>query len=137
MTSTESVEPLGLAPPPEVAGSRPTPRVVVVGPCASGKTTLVEHLRARGFDAAVCGQEHSEIATLWRHTAPDLVIALHVDLETIRERRGADWPRALYDTQLRRLADALDHAAAVLDAAALDAGEVAQRAEAVLRRHSR
>ncbi|HEX5500302.1 MAG TPA: hypothetical protein VFX03_13780, partial [Thermomicrobiales bacterium] len=73
------------------ASSSRRPRIVVVGPCASGKSTLARGLRERGFDAEVCGQEHSDIASLWRHTAPDVVIALSVDLATIRDRRGDDW----------------------------------------------
>jgi GTPase SAR1 family protein len=95
-------------------------RVVVVGPCASGKTTLVERLRSHGFDAYVCAQEHSEIGLLWRHLAPDAVIALDVDLATIRHRRGADWPETIYREQVRRLAPARAAADVVIDTAAHD-----------------
>ena len=90
-------------------------RIVVVGPCASGKTTLVAALRRLGFDATVCGQEHSEIPTLWRHTDPDVVIALAVDLQTVRRRRGHDWPAPIYAAQQRRLSGALARADLVLD----------------------
>jgi len=96
-------------PPPEPGPPlRPDrPRVVVVGPCASGKSTLVAGLRRLGFAASACGQEHSEIATLWRHTDPDIVVALAVDLATIRARRGVtEWPEWLYDAQRRRLRQA-------------------------------
>lgn len=96
-------------------------RVVVVGPCASGKSTLVRHLRALGYDASAAGQEHSEIPTLWRHTAPDVLIALQVDLATVRRRRGADWPERLHETQKQRLAAAFAAADLVLDSTALDA----------------
>ncbi|HEX5503007.1 MAG TPA: hypothetical protein VFW96_10315, partial [Thermomicrobiales bacterium] len=53
------------------ADARAGPRVVVVGPCAAGKTTLVARLRARGHDAAVCAQEHSGVPYLWQLTRPD------------------------------------------------------------------
>lgn len=108
-------------------------RVVVVGPCGSGKTTLVSGLRARGIDAMVSGQEHSEIPTLWRHGSPDILIALTVDLATVRRRRGAEWPDAIFQAQLRRLADAMAAADVVLDAAQLDANGVLARAVDALR----
>lgn len=108
-------------------------RVVVVGNCASGKSTLVAGLRRLGYDAWVCGQEHSEIATLWQHSAPDVLIALHVDLATVRQRRGEDWPEQIYRTQRRRLAPAMAAADLVLDATALDAAAVLAAAVRQLR----
>lgn len=99
-----------------------SPRIVVIGPCASGKTTLVAGLRQLGFAAAACGQEHSEISTLWRHTSPDVVVALEVDLETIRERRGVtEWPEWLYKAQRRRLQRAEEAAAVHIDTTTVDA----------------
>jgi len=118
------------------AGRDDARRVVVVGPCASGKTTLVEGLKRLGYDAAVRGQEHSEIPTLWRRGEPDVVIALSVDLATIRDRRGADWPEALYRVQQRRLANAVAAAEIVLDASRLDADAILTRAAAALSRPS-
>lgn len=107
-------------------------RIAVVGPCASGKTTLVEGLKRRGYTAAVCGQEHSEIPTLWRHGEPDVLIALSVDLATVRARRGGDWPESIYRAQQRRLANAVAAADVVLDASRLDAETVLARALAAL-----
>ncbi|HEU5431212.1 MAG TPA: hypothetical protein VFU81_06085, partial [Thermomicrobiales bacterium] len=74
-----------------------------------------------GFDAEVCGQEHSDIPSLWRHTAPDVVIALAVDLATIRARRSEDWPEWLYRLQNDRLRDARRAARILLDTSRLDA----------------
>src|SRR5688500_4392077 len=68
------------------------PKIVVVGSCATGKTTVVTALRAAGLDAYACGQEHSEVRTLWRHASPDVVVMLEADLATIRGRRGRHWP---------------------------------------------
>jgi hypothetical protein len=99
-------------------------RVVVVGPCASGKSTLARGLRELGFEAIVCGQEHSDIPTLWRRRGPDVLIVLQVDLETIRLRRGATWPAAILERQQRRLADAIASADLIVDATALDSAQV-------------
>lgn len=100
------------------------PRVVIVGPCASGKSTLATGLREHGYDAVVCSQEHSEIATLWRHYEPDALIALDVELETIRSRRGNEWPETIYLAQLKRLAAAREVADIVIDSTREDAQEV-------------
>lgn len=115
-------------------GSR---RIVVVGPCASGKTTLVAALRRLGYPATVCGQEHSEIPTLWQHSAPDLVVALDVDLATLRRRRGEEWPEWLFLVQRRRLHAATTAAALRIDTSALDEAEVVRRVVAALARQER
>lgn len=91
-------------------------RIVVVGPCASGKSTLASALRSFGYDAHVSGQEHSEIAKLWRRLKPDVMIALTVDAATVRERRGT-WPDWLHHTQERRLASAMASADLTIDTA--------------------
>src|ERR687885_272381 len=90
-------------------------RVAVVGPCASGKSTVVEQLRQWGYDAFSVGQEHSVIRTLWRRRSPDALIFLYVDFPTLQARRGANWPQALYEEQLERLRDARSHATLVVD----------------------
>lgn len=90
-------------------------RIVVVGPCASGKTTLAHRLKELGFDARVCGQEHSAIPHLWRRLQPDLLIALDVDLGTLRERRHPSWSESLYDAQHRRLQSAFRSADLFID----------------------
>jgi deoxyadenosine/deoxycytidine kinase len=88
---------------------------VVVGPCASGKTTLVERLRALGYDARVSGQEHSAVRDLWRRTGPDVVIALDVDLATIRRRRSPEWSEQIYRAQRQRLERAFAAADLMID----------------------
>lgn len=101
-------------------------RVVVVGSCATGKSTLVAALRAAGVDAYVCAQEHSEIPTLWKRGDPDFVVALEADLETVRRRRNAaNWPEEIYRAQRRRLRNACSHADLVIDTARHDALESA------------
>ncbi len=51
-------------------------RVTVVGPCASGKSTLVKALKMHGIDARAAAQEHSAVAALWSRSDPDVLIAL-------------------------------------------------------------
>jgi ABC-type glutathione transport system ATPase component len=84
--------------------------VAIVGPCASGKSTLAANLRAIGYDARVSGQEHSEIVTLWKRLGADVVVALHIDIGTLRARRGETWSQTLFDKQLARLRDAYEAA---------------------------
>jgi hypothetical protein len=65
------------------------------------------------------------------------VVALEVDLETIRSRRSeAAWPEWLYETQQRRLSQARDAAAMLIDAATTPAPEVLDRVAAFLRASS-
>jgi GTPase SAR1 family protein len=100
-----------------------SPRIVVVGPCASGKSTLVGSLRADGIDARVSGQEHSAIRDLWRKLKPDLLVFLDVDLGTIRQRRSPHWPEALYRLQYTRLHGARETADLVIDTSVTSAEE--------------
>jgi GTPase SAR1 family protein len=98
-------------------------RVVVIGPCASGKTTLVEGLKCEGYDAVVCGQEHSEISNLWQHSGPDFLVLLEVNLGSIRARRGEDWPESIYLAQLDRLHNARKAANLVIDTSIFSASQ--------------
>jgi chloramphenicol 3-O-phosphotransferase len=109
-------------------------KIVVVGPCAAGKSTLVTALRALGYDAHVSGQEHSEIATLWQHSQPDVLIALDVDIAAVRARRGGSWPEWLHDQQVRRLAAASQAADLAIDTTALSPQTVVAAAVAYLER---
>ena len=89
--------------------------IVIVGTCASGKSTLVDGLVRLGYPARVVGQEHSDIQRLWQRHNPALVIGLSVSLETVRSRRGRNWSAAVYDRQQRRLQPAMSAAAIILD----------------------
>ena len=114
---------------------RRSPRIVLVGPCASGKSTLAARLQAHGLDAHVCGQEHSAIRNLWQRTAPDVLVALDIDLPTLRSRRSPAWPESLYRTQRERLAPAFAAADMVIDTASNDADAVAHSVLGWLARH--
>ncbi len=102
-----------------------TSKIVVVGYCASGKSTVVDALQASGLDAVAVGQEHSGIADLWRHPSPDVVVFLDVELEEIRKRRGnPHWPEWIYQLQQKRLANARQRANIVIDTSELDLAAV-------------
>ena len=107
-------------------------RIVVVGPCASGKTTLFTALQALGYDAHVSGQEHSQIPTLWQLSHPDVLIALDVDIATVRDRRGGPWPEWLHDLQVKRLDAASKAADLAIDTSGLRAHAVVARVLAFL-----
>ena len=109
-------------------------KVVVVGPCAAGKSTLVSALRSLGYDAHVSGQEHSEIASLWQHSQPDVLIALDADITAVRDRRGDSWPEWLHDLQVRRLTDATRAADLAIDTTKLSTEAVVARVVAYLER---
>lgn len=86
--------------------------IKVVGPCKSGKSTLVAGLKAAGYAARSCGQEHSETSAMWQRIHPPVcLIFLEVSLETMRARvNRSDWSDDLLATQQRRLAHARQHA---------------------------
>lgn len=89
--------------------------VVVVGPCAAGKTTLVDALVARGYQAYAVAQEHSIIRDLWARRDPDVLIALDLDLAVVRERRSPTWSADIYEKQHERLQPAFAAADMLID----------------------
>jgi len=82
----------------------------VVGPCKSGKTTLVRGLRSAGYDATAIAQEHSFAPAMWQLiTRPDVLIYLQCDYESTLQR-GLHWSRKEYEDQQPRLTHARQHA---------------------------
>ena len=100
-------------------------RISVVGPCASGKSTVVRALRMHGYDAHVTSQEHSAVPTLWSRQDPSVLIALQADLESVRlRRRNPRWSRTVWQAQQDRLSDAFAHADYVSNTSNLNANQV-------------
>jgi len=65
--------------------------VVVIGPCAAGKTTLVSRLIEEGISAVSPAQEHTLIPDLYRHRGEGMVVYLDVSFEEAARRRDIDW----------------------------------------------
>lgn len=99
-------------------------RIVVVGPCASGKSALVEKLREYGYNAHAAAQEHSYVPAMWNMTKPSHLIYLDVDLENIKRRRQVSWGETYLQEENRRLAHAHAHADIILDTNQLNLEEV-------------
>jgi guanylate kinase len=112
---------------------RPGPRVVVVGPDAAGKTTLVNHLSALGFNARSCAQDHSHVPDMWRRLSkPDFMVFLDAELETIARRRKIDWGQDRLDQLQERLANARVNCDLYLPTDDLDPIDVVTRVQEAL-----
>ncbi|MDE3090557.1 MAG: hypothetical protein KGJ80_14345 [Chloroflexota bacterium] len=112
-------------------------KIGIVGPCAAGKTTLANNLRALGYDASDIAQEHSQAQTMWQRIArPDILIYLDAALPTLRARLQVDWEQSYLDELNRRLSDARSHAHIVLRTDDLSENAVCQRVVEFLRASS-
>ena len=112
-----------------------SPRIVVVGPCAAGKTTLVGNLRPKGDNIRSCSQEHSGVPELWhRYCRAQVLIYLDARLSTIARRQGrSDWTERRLQVQRQRLANARAHCDLYLPTDNLTRSQVAERVEGFLR----
>ena len=102
----------------------PLPRLVLIGPCASGKSVVSAALRARGIDARSVAQEHTVIPDLWRHARPDILVYLDVSSEVVRRRRAVSWGPQRLAAQKEALGPARRVAALVIDTDDLSVDEV-------------
>jgi len=109
------------------------PRIVVVGPCAAGKSTLVGNL-TKGYNIRSCAQEHSSMPQLWkRFSKAEILIFLDAELPTIaRRQQRSDWTQARLDEQRLRLAHARAHCDLYLPTDDLSRTQVADRVEKFL-----
>ena len=84
--------------------------IAIVGPCASGKTTLAEGLQAHGYGARQIAQEHSYVQDMWKQiTDPDILIYVDASFETCTERKKLNWKQKEFDEQVRRLSHAREN----------------------------
>ena len=115
--------------------TRPGPKIALVGPCVSGKSTLALALQAAGYNARPVSQEHSYVPYMWqRITRPDILIYLDVDYDQAKARRPhIDWGPERLAEQAQRLTHARAHCDLYLDTSGLDADEVRQRVLLFLR----
>lgn len=102
------------------------PRIAVVGPCVSGKTELVNALRAAGYEARHVAQEHSYVPAMWKRISkPDVLVYLDVDYRTAKARRPyIDWGPERLEEQADRLAHARTHCDLYVDTRALSREDV-------------
>jgi len=104
------------------------PTIGIVGPCSSGKTTLVKGLKRHGFVARHIAQEHSYVPDMWRKiTNPDILIYLDVSFQVGQERRNLDWTSTQFDNQIKRLSHARENSDLIINTDGLTISEVLDR----------
>jgi len=103
--------------------------IAIVGPCASGKTTLVNALHERGYDARQIAQEHSYVQDMWKQiTDPEILIYLDASFEICTERKQLNWNQKEFDEQVRRLSHAREHCDLYIFSDDLAPDEILERA---------
>jgi len=119
---------------PQIETPSPLPgRVVVVGVCAAGKSTLVARLRQAGYDARSCAQEHSYVPDMWRRLArPQALVYLDASLATVNRRLGTAFEEVYLARQRERLAHARAHCDVYVATDALDPAGVCAQVVAAL-----
>jgi cytidylate kinase len=109
------------------------PKIAIVGPCASGKSTLASRLQALGYNARQIAQEHSFVPDMWQVlTQPDILIFLDASFETCTQRKQLDWTMAEYQEQQRRLRHARENCDILLDTTELSPEDVAKQVASAL-----
>ncbi len=101
------------------------PLIGIVGPCGSGKTTLAEGLKRKGYRARAIVQEHSYVKDMWvRITKPDFLVFLQASWRVGGRRRKLNWNEYEWEEQQRRLIHAFEHADLSLNTDFLSSNDV-------------
>jgi deoxyadenosine/deoxycytidine kinase len=109
-------------------------QIAIVGPCASGKSTLAEGLSSNGYNARQIVQEHSYVPDMWKIiTRPRVLIYLDADYQTCSTRGKLRWTLAEYEQQVQRLAQAREGCHICIRTDDLEREEVLERALEKLR----
>ena len=105
------------------------PLIGVVGPCGSGKSTLISGLERSGYRCRHIAQEHSYVPAMWQILSkPDVLIYLDSSFPVSTARRKLDWQEKDHQEQLRRLAHARQHAHLYIDTDVLTPQQVLEQA---------
>jgi deoxyadenosine/deoxycytidine kinase len=109
----------------------------VVGPCGSGKSTLITGLNQHGYTCRHIAQEHSYVPAMWQIiTKPDLLIYLHASFQISTARRKLNWVESDHAEQLRRLSHAREHANIIINTDDLTPSQILQQTLDFLKDHS-
>lgn len=101
------------------------PLIGIVGPCGSGKSTLIAGLEKHGYRCRHIAQEHSYVKHMWRViTNPDILIFLECSFENSTTRRKLNWRPADHEEQQSRLSHARAHANLIIDTNIFDSENV-------------
>ena len=112
-------------------------RIGIVGPCTSGKSTLIQNLRGCDLELRHIAQEHSYVQTMWKVISkPDVLVYLDVSYAESNRRKNLNWTESEYLEQLRRLQHARQHADFYLQTDGLTPEQVAQKVTDFLSRFS-
>jgi guanylate kinase len=112
------------------------PLIGIVGPCGSGKSTLIAGLDKHGYRCRHIAQEHSYVKYMWQHiTNPNILIFLQCSFENSTSRRRLNWMPADHEEQLGRLSHAREHANLIIDTDSLTAEDVLAQALDYLSEH--
>ena len=108
------------------------PRIGVVGPCKSGKSTLVRGLGKEGYEAIHIAQEHSFAPRMWQQIAqPDILVYLDCSYPTT-VKRGLNWTQLEFNEQQPRLENARKHAGLLINTDDLDPDSILKKVKAFL-----
>ncbi|MEE9217401.1 MAG: hypothetical protein V3U32_08200, partial [Anaerolineales bacterium] len=84
--------------------------IAIVGPCASGKSSLARGLAEQGIRAKQVVQEHSYVPEMWQViTQPDFLVYLDASFQICSQRKNLNWHQRDYDEQIIRLAHAREN----------------------------
>jgi len=101
----------------------------IVGPCGSGKSTLIAGLEKHGYTCRHIAQEHSYVKAMWQIiTKPDILIYRHASFPVSTARRKLNWVLKDYEEQSRRLSHAHTHAHIIINTDELTPEQVLQKA---------